>query len=63
VESGVGEGAEKALNAQHTMLPLPTGPVNKLYNPKHMESASSASIPKPLTIIIIIGHSHSYCSC
>ena len=35
------------------MLPLPTGPINKLYNPKHMESASSASIPIPLTIIIL----------
>ena len=35
------------------MLPLPTGPINKLYNRKHMESTSSASIPKPLTIIIL----------
>ena len=52
VEVG-GEGAEKALNAPHTMLSLPTGPINKLYNPKHMESASSASMPKPLTIIIL----------
>ena len=50
---GGGGGAEKAHNAPHTMLPLLNGPINKLYNPKHFESGSSASLLKPLTIIIL----------
>jgi len=57
VESRDWEGwvkrGEKPLNAPHTMLPLPTAPINKLSNPKHVESDACASIPKALTTIIL----------
>jgi len=37
-----------------------TNKINKLYNPKHDESYTCASITRPLTTII--GHSHSWSS-
>ena len=43
-----GKGYEKPLYTPETMLLLTT-PTDKLYDPKHVESDTWASIPKPLT--------------
>ena len=50
---GGGKGGEKLLSSPHKMLLLPATPVNKLYKPKHEESATCRNTTKPLTTIII----------
>ena len=58
IHSGKYRGQEarwKSLNTPHAILLLPTTPIHKLYNPKHMKSYTYTITPKSLTT----GHSRS----